>query len=350
MSTLDKEINSAFDLELNLMTSALFYGEFAAIQPLLQSESRLALAIKKNDLQTMQKLTRSLLTDSSMLDEAQVQAFETLYDQIEKDYAASLKQQAMPLPESFLEKVVEAALEKQKYLTAHNILDTTKKLDKGVNELLNQTIQLLQSREVAQAEKEHSAEADRKIDDAAICFYKAIRLKYPLGLEFQYRAVEELTAHKETRRKYERYVEQGESVLKEIINACLYYLANDQAITDKILNHIKNNRVRKQFLKRFCILLTGGEEKFQAFISNFNQAREHITNAKTEYEFLRTQRILLGRTAGSETLIQYLKELATVFPISPMIMTIAATPDQVSYLSPLMLKDKMLLEILDLDK
>jgi tetratricopeptide (TPR) repeat protein len=343
------ELTDSTRTELQLMTTGLYFGEFAAVHALLQQESRLAIAMRQKDLVALKKYATHIIGDLSALGREDEEKYDALFAHVQATYEPAITQQPIPLPDAFLEELAEVALQKGKYLSAHNTLQHLKRLDKKVNEYLTQATQALQSKIVAEFDKTTSDEALAQVEQAAQQFYHAVRLKKPLGVPFQYLGVDFFTRNIETRRKFERHVEQGESVLKEIMNFCIAYLVDDAFISDKIINSIKNNRTRKHILKQLVIQFTGGIENHQMFVNQIREAAENVRNAKTELDFMQTQRILLGRTTGSDTLVQYLKELSTRFPVSPLMIKIDHSPANVPFLAPLMLKERSLLELLELD-
>lgn len=342
------ELTDIPQIELQLMTTALYFGEFAAIQALLQPESRIGISLRQNDLVALKKYAGKIIVDLDSLDEDEREKYHSLFQRLQETYEAAIKQQPIPLPEAFLEELAEAALKMGKYLSAHNTLQHLKRVDKKVNEYVTNGVQTLKSKIVAEIDKNNREEAFKLIESAAENFYTAIRLKKPMGVPYQYLGVELFTRNAEIRRKYDRYVEQGESVLKEIINSCITYLFDDPATSEKIINNIKNNRTRKFLLKQLAIQFSGGSENYEIFTKQIREASENVKNAKTELDYMQTQRILLGRTTGSDTLVQYLKELATRFPLSPMMIQIEHSPANVPFLAPLMLKERTLAELLEL--
>lgn len=336
-------------IELNLMTTALFFGEFASIYALLQPESRLAIALRQKDLAALKKMATPIIGDQGDLNQEDEEKYNTLFAHVQSTFESAIVQQPIPLPEAYLEELAEIAVQQGKYLSAHNTLQYLKRLDKKVNEYLTQATQSLQSKIVAEFDRTAGAEATAVIEKAAQQFYFAVRLKKPMGVPFHYLGVDFFTKNIEARRKYERHIEQGESVFKEIMNTCIAYLVDDPVVSDKIINSIKNNHIRKHILKYLAIQFAGGPEQHQLFVEQIRQAVENVRNAKNELDYMQTQQILLGRTTGSDTLVQYLKELSTRFPVSPLMIKIEQSPANVPYLAPLMIKDRSLVELLELD-
>lgn len=350
MKVIVSEIENISEIQLHLMTTALYYGEFSTIQAMCQKSSRVALALGNKDITAIRNFAKKLVPDISLWEADRQQVYEELYQKVKQAYEEIITATPVPLAESYLREVADSALEKKKFLSAHNAYAAVNRLDKKVNELMNRGIQLLNSKEVALFDKGSSENVSQILKQAAYEFYTAIRLRMPFGLEFQYRGVEFFTTAQEGHRKYDRYVEQGESVLKEIIHFGFQYLVNNKTIAEKIISNTKNNKIKKLLLKHLTILFAGGIEQHQKFAEQYLTAVKKLKDAKTEFDYMNIQRILLGRNAGTDTTIQYLKELSSRFPISPLLIKIEHSPAGVTYLAPLMLKNTSLLEILDLDK
>jgi len=336
-------------IELHLMTTALLFGEFASIYALLQPESRLAIALRQKDLAALKKMATQIIGDQGDPNPEVEEKYTTLFAHVQSAYEPAILQQPIPLPEAYLEELAEIALQQGKYLSAHNTLQYLKRLDKKINEYLTQATQSLQSKIVADFDKTSGPEATSLIGKISQQFYFAVRLKKPMGVPFQYLGVDFFTKNIEARRKYERHIEQGESVFKEIMNTCIAFLVDDPVISEKIINSIKNHHISRHILKNLALQFAGGPEQHQLFVNQIRQAVENVRNAKTELDCMQTQQILLGRTTGSDTLVQYLKELSTRFPVSPLMIKIDHSPANVPYLAPLMIKDRSLVELLELD-
>jgi len=342
------ELTDVIELQLHLMTTALFLGEFSAIFPLTQKDSKLARAIDNQDILAAQQIVERLGLEPNSLEEAESDEYSTIYKQIREQYLEIIQDKPIPLPESFLREFAEVALKKNNYHSAYNALKKVKRVEKKINELINRGVQNLQSKEVQKSDKEWDSEMAAKVDLAVDEFYSALRLKFPMGMEYQYRGVQLLTTKTDSQRKYERYVEQ--LLLKEIIDFCVSYLVNDQIIAEKICRNLKSNKIRKYFLRKFSINLCGGDNNFQLFTGQHLAASNNFKKAETELDFLLTHSILLGRAAGSDTIIQYLKELATRFPISPLLIEIQKTPEGLPILTPIVVKNMTLMEFLELNQ
>jgi len=343
-----KELSDIATIELHLMTTAYYLGEYAAIQPLVQSDSRLATAIKNQDLKGAQKMAARLILDKDSRDENQQSEYEILFQKVKEGFENVIQNRPLPLPEAFINDFIEMALKKEKYLSAHNILQSIGKLEKKVNETIHFALQQLQSKILADAEKSLSEPAIEIIDQAVQKIYTAQRLLKPWGFQFQYRAIDKLTQKDEIFRKYEKYIEQ--SLLKEILDVILSYLLDDTTIAEKILNIMKSNKARKYFIKKLCIIQMGGEANYQKFIKQYLEGIEQIKTAKNALDYTKTQRIFLGRTTGSDSPIQYFKEIGTRFPIAPLLLKIENSPFNTPYFAPIMLNDQSLLHFLELEK
>jgi len=344
------EIDNIYELELHLMTTALFFADFSSVHYLNQKNSRLARSIQNNDILAVQKYARDLLADQDEFSPEEQKKYSDLYQSIHQKYGATIKQSPMPLPNEFISQIVDVGIQQQKYLSVHNALKELKQVEKKINELVHQGVQKLNSKQITFDEKVTTEEGQNIIKLAVEDFYHALRIKKPMGLFYQYSAVDWLMQPNESRRKYERYVEQGESVLKEIINGAVTFLIDDQTIANKIIDNLRTNKIRKYFLKQFSIQLIGGKEKYAQFVNQFLATVNHFKQAKNEIDFINTQRILLGRTTGSDKLIQQVKEIIRRFPVCPLFIKIEQSPTGSSYLAPLMLKEMSLFELLDFDK
>ncbi len=342
------ELSDIATIELHLMTTAYYLGEFAAIQPLFQADSRLALAVQNQDLPGTQKNAIRLLLDVDTLDETEQNEYETSFQKIKEAYENTIQNRPLPLPEAFINDFIEVALKKEKFLSAHNVLQYTGKLEKKINETIHFGLQHLQTKIVADAEKELTEPAMEIIDQAIKEFYTAHRLLKPWGAQYQYRAIDILTQKDEIFHKYVKYIEQ--SLLKEILEVILGYLLDDQTTAEKILHVLKHNRARKYFIKKLSIKQMGSDENFQKFVKQYLEATEQIKTAQNVFDYSRIQITFLGRTTGSDSPIQYFKEIGTRFPIAPLLLKIENSPFNTPYLAPIMLNGQTLLHFLDLEK
>lgn len=343
-----KELGDIATIELHLMTTAYYLGEFAAIQPLIQADSRLATAIRNQDIRGVQAMAKRLILDTGHLDENQQAEYESLLIKMKEGFENTIQNRPLPLPDSFLHDFTERALKKENFLSAHNILQSTGKLEKRVNETIHFGIQHLQSKIVADAEKELSEPAIEILNQAVKEIYSAQRLLKPWGFQFQYRVLDKLNSKDEVFRKYEKYIEQ--SLLKEILDVILGYLLDNQDLAEKIFTPLKSNKARKYFIKRLCMIQMGGKENYEKFVSQYLEGIEHLKNAQNLLDYAKAQIIFLGRSTGSDSPIQYFKEIGTRFPIAPLLLKIENSPFNTPYLAPIMLGGQSLLHFLELEK
>jgi hypothetical protein len=278
------------------------------------------------------------------------------YDQmareIDETYRSALEAQPLPLPENFMESFADRAFGKGNYTAANAALKNVGKLDKSVNELIVKATELLQSREVqglSSGEGDGQDAARDKVRQAAAYYYQSVRLKNPIGNQFQYLAPALYGANADAYRKFVKYVELN--LLKELIEFCIDFLVDDAGISDKIKNSATTAKVRRLLLKYLAIQFSGGEERFNAFIERYVSAVKLMKGSDADDTLDKIQRTLLGRRTGEHEYYQYLRELAVEHPIGALMTSFAGTSEGTPSLAPIILKSGVsLLEFLELDK
>ncbi|MCK5737770.1 hypothetical protein KAH55_01260, partial [bacterium] len=88
MNTNLQDITSATEIKLHLMTTGLFFGEFATVQPLLQKATKLTHALNNSDLIGSLKYCKALLPDFSDFSTEEVTEYESLYNSLSEKYPA----------------------------------------------------------------------------------------------------------------------------------------------------------------------------------------------------------------------------------------------------------------------
>ena len=76
------ELKDIPQIELHLMTTALYFGEFAAVQALLQSESRLGISLRQNDLVALKKYAGKIMVDLDSLDSEEQEKYHTVFHRL----------------------------------------------------------------------------------------------------------------------------------------------------------------------------------------------------------------------------------------------------------------------------
>ena len=339
-----QDITSTTEIELHLMTTGVFFGEFATVQPLLQKATKLTHALNNNDLIGSLKYSKALLPVFAEFSAEEITEYESLYASISEKYPAGIKKNDPKNAENYVKELAQAAIAKGRFISAKNSLVQIKRLDRKISELTNKAVQLLQTADMSDPD----ASAVSKIAEAATVVSQAMWIKNPLGKNYQHRGVDFHMKPDEHTRKFEHYLEQD--LIKELAAFAITYLLDDAQLSEKILAVMPATKQRKVFLRHLSIVLTGGADKHQKYISNFMTAAEKAESATNEIDYKTIQQIMLGRTTGDENYFQYLKELAHVFPLSVLLLRVAKTPSEEHfYLVPIRLKHETLLEQLNLN-
>ena len=350
------DVTDLVELELHIMTAAIYFCDFSAIYPLINKDSVIVKAFLNNDLFSAKKLLARFY-DLDGLTEDEWDALGRLYEELKRSYQTQLKNELLPLPKDFLTMLGEKALERNNFSTASTVFQYLNNLEKRINENIYKGIEQLKSKEFKDAmhssDKEKSNQViEEKIRQAASCFFKAMKLRRPISLDFQNLGVQFVLDDKmPLKRQYDRYVDQ--SVLRELIIAGILYLIHESSISSRILETLEAiqapAKIMRHLLRELSILFAGSQENHNRFTQQYKAALEHFQNAENEIEKIRTQEILLGRTVGDGNYFQYLKELATQFPISPLVITCLNSSFDIKYIAPRFAKSVPLLELLGLD-
>ena len=246
----------------------------------------------------------------------------------------------------FFDALGERAIKFGRYRDAHSALKSSNNLDKKVNELLNQAIQILNSKSVTD-EESSTTSFEESIAKAVDLIYDAVKLKNPFGNQFQKLGNLLHYQDAESMRKYAKYLEQ--TLFKEIIEFGIKYLLDDKNIYNKVSSSLSSGKMRREFLKQLAIRFSGGKKNYQAFVENYFQAVKKLNKAKTETDFQEVQKTLLGRGTGDNKYYQYMQELSLEHPVSALLVTTKITEGNEPYIAPTILKSgKSLLDFLQL--
>ena len=334
------------------MATAYFYGDFSVVYHLTNRNSSLYRAIESKDMAALKKFTERYDVAADDLSDSHKTEYEQIIREIDETYRSALESQQLPLPVNFMESFAERAFSKGNYTAANAALKNIDKLDKKVNELIVSATELLQSREVqgfSSGEGEEQDAAREKVRQAADIYYQSIRLKNPMGNQFQYLAPALYGANADAYRKFVKYVELN--LLKELIEFCIDYLVDDAGISEKIKHSATTAKVRRLLLKYIAMQFSGGEERFNAFVERYVSAVNLMKGSDADDTLDKIQRTLLGRRTGEHEYYQYLRELAVEHPIGALMTSFAGTSEGTPSLAPILLKSGVsLLEFLELDK
>ncbi len=346
---MQQNTNSALDIELHLLSTAYFIGDFSILYYLTNQNSPVYIAAVSGDENALQKFADRNDIDENQLKEEDHQKYNEILKSIRDKYQQQLSEKLVPIPDNYLLELADRALDMGHFADAYSALNVTGKLDKKVNEYIVNGAQILQSKVVRDDASDKSGELNTMIQEAVDQFYQAIRLKNPMQNQYQYRAEELYFKDHDALRKYHKYIETN--LLKEIIEFSINYLTDDKIFSAKILENLKSGKVRKLFLRYFAMKYSGGETEYRRFVENYKQAAELRKNAKQEKDFLDIQKKVLGRTTGANEYFQFLRELAFDHPVGPLLVTIEASPNDTPYITPVILQSGItLMEFLELDK
>jgi len=350
---LEARLTTPLEIQLYLMTIAYFYGDFAIIYHFTNRNSALYTAVMGGDLNALHKFLNRNDFDFNALSAEDQEKFNRCHQLLTGTYRTQLEKNPVPLPDDYLIDLAERALEFGHFSTANSALEVIDKLDKKVNEFIVKGTELLQSRDVKEDMPADDVQVNevfhKTVREAAVQFYQAVRLKNPLGNQFQYLGPHFHLKDHESFRKYMKYVELN--LLKEIIEFAISYLTDDQAIAVRIINQLHSGKTRKLFLKYFAEQFSVTGSDYEDFISRFKQAADSLKSAKEDKDFMQLQKILLGRNTGNNEYYQFIRELAVEHPISPILVAISLAPDGTPFLAPIILKSGIsLVEFLELDK
>ncbi len=334
MQTDFNTIEEPYDLVFHLLSISYLYGDYAIPFHLMNTASQAYLSVKKGDIGALRKFASRNWIDIELLSEEKRHELEQIYQTIIDKYSDQIKAELSPLPIQFLIELGERAIQFGHFRDAHSAFKAIKGLDKKVNELVGEAIQVLKSKDINDPADE--SDFEQKINSVINNIYQAIRLKNPFGNQFLKLAQQLHYEDADALRKYAKYVEL--TLLKEILESAIQFLIDDRSISEKVLNALSTSKLRRLFLKKLAIRFSGGEELYLKFVNNYHQAAKKLQEAETEKDFIDIQKTLLGRGTGDNKYFQFLRELALEHPVSALLVTTQTTPYGEQYIAPLILK------------
>ncbi len=346
MQTDYQNITDIHELLMHLLSISLFYGDYAIPFHINNPASTVSLSIKKKDIAALRKFAARNWLDFDLLEEEKRNELEKIYQKITEKYSTQIKSDEPNLPQEFLLELGERAMTMGKFRDAHAAFKAAQQLDQRVNQYLDETYRILQSKEISSSDASNELLRE-KLDQAAQLVYLAVRLKNPFGNQFQKSGHDLHYSDSESWRKYNKYIEQN--LFKEIIDFGIHFLLDDKTIADKIANHLGSGKVRRQMLKSLAVLFSGGKEKYDKFVANYRKAAEIAKNAKSDQDLMQAQKTLLGRGTGDNVHHQFLRELCLEHPVSALLVSRVQSPEGMQYIIPQILKSgESLLDFLDL--
>lgn len=354
MTTDSIDINDHIEIELQLLASAWFLGDYYTLHQLSDRKTRLFTAFANQKTDDIKSKSAHLIIDPDKLNEHDQERYRTTYPKILEDiktkYSEELRKMPVPPPTQFIEEFADTAIHLGKFLAASAALDNIKALNKTIDRHLSNAIRLLKSKEIfvlpEDVDQPESEESFSEIESAAKEFYTAIKLKNPMGPKFQYLGVELHFRNKMLWRKYEQLVTSNN--LKELVNFSINYLSDDSGFAAKISDSLSKGKIRKIFIKKLAELFSGGADNYQNFVSHYREAVEKLAHAEQESDFFAIQELLFERRAKTDEMLHYFKELMIKHPISALVCCIKQTPDQKPYVAPYMAHDISLMDILEI--
>jgi hypothetical protein len=341
-----RSINDPYDLVFHLLSFSYFYGDYAIPHHLMNTSSQAYLSVKKGDIAALRRFASRNWIKTERLPEEKQQELDQIYQMIVSKYGDQIKAELSPLPIQLLTELGQRALLFGHYRDANSFYRAIKELDKKVNEMIGEAIQILKSKEVTSSDDDQLI--DQKMSQAVEFVYIAIRLKNPFGNQFQNLGPELHYEDADAARKYAKYVEL--TLVKELLEFGIQFLIDDKHITEKVVTALSTSKLRRMFLKRLAARFSGGLERYAQFIKNYRQAIQLLNRAKTDKDFMDIQKTLLGRGTGDNRYFQFLRELSLEHPVSALLVSTQTTPSGEFFISPIMLKSgSSLLDFLELD-
>lgn len=329
-----KMIKEPYELVFHLLSISYLYGDYAIPFHLMNTASQAYLSVKKGDIAALRRFASRNWIDMDLLSDQKRQELEQIFQMIVAKYGDQIKTELSPLPTQFLIELGERAIQFGHFRDAHSAFKAIKELDKKVNGLVGDAIQVLKSKEANDPDNDQVLK--QKLDLASDNIYQAIKLKNPFGNQFQKLGPQLHYEDIDSLRKYAKYVEL--TLLKELLEFGIQFLLDERSISEKVHNAISSSKLRRSFLKKLAIRFSGGEDRYLKFVENYRHAAEKVNRAETEKDFIDVQKTLLGRGTGDNKHFQFLRELALEHPISALLVTTQATPAGEPYIMPIILK------------
>ena len=346
MNTNLQDISNIDEMVLHLLSISMFYGDYAVAFHMNNPSSTVSLSIRKRDLAALKKFALKNWIDFNLLEDKQLTELEAIYEQIKQNYLSKLDFDNPRLPDDFMIELGERALTMGKFRDAHSAFKDAQKLDQRVNQFVSEAIRILQTKEISSADASNE-QIEQKCQQVATFIFNAVKLKNPFGNQFQKLGPNLHYHDTESLRKFNKYIEQ--SLFKEIIDFGIRYLIDDKSISEKIISHLSSGKIRRQVLKQLAIIFSGGQEKYKTFCQNYLNACQLASSAKTEQDYMKVQKTLLGRGTGDNEHYQFLQELSLEHPISALLLATVQSPEGKKFTVPRILKSgESLLEFLGL--
>lgn len=344
------ESDRHLEIELHLLTTAYFGGDFYILFQLINEKSPLFQALAEKKISAIQLHAAPLLLDTAALEDDERREYEKIFNDIQNKYGSDLRKTPVPPAQQFFEEFADNAVNLGKFVAASAALDYIKALDRKINQHITDGARLLKTKELLALPEDvdhpASSESLDQIEIAAREFFVAIKLKNPTGPMFQALGPDLHLTNRELWRKFEHYIAMNN--LKEITNFCFHYLINDMEIATKIIDSMAKGKLRKMFLRKLAELFSNGRENYQAFIARYQQTVEKLRTAKENADFFEIQTVLLGRRTGTEGVVHYLCELSVSHPISALVCCLKEMPGPTQFLVPYLFHDKSIVELLEL--
>lgn len=338
-------INDPYDLVFHLLSFSYLYGDYAIPHHLMNTASQAYLSVKKGDIAALRRFASRNWIKMERLPVEKQQELDQIYQMIVDKYGSQIQAELAPLPIPLLTELGDRALLFGHYRDANSFYKAIKELDKKVNAMIGEAIQIIKSKELTSSDDDQLI--DQEISQAVEFVYVAIRLKNPFGNQFQKLGPELHYEDADAARKYAKYVEL--TLVKELLEFGIQFLIDDKHITEKVINALSTSKLRRLFLKYLAARFSGGLERYAQFIENYRQAIDRLNRAKTDIDFMAIQKTLLGRGTGDNRYFQFLRELALEHPVSALLVSTQTTPTGEFFISPIMLKSgSSLLDFLEL--
>jgi hypothetical protein len=189
-----------------------------------------------------------------------------------------------------------------------------------------------------------STEAGPPLRSVARTLWEVVRLKNPLEPLFQGRAIALHFERTDQRDKLMGALLDERN--REALEFCIDYLLGDREIVDAATRAISTASIRRTFVRELAVLLSGGEEKYIAFVSHYKESAEVLRAGGTTPDLAAAQKALSGKGLDPGDGITLLRVLAVSCPVSSLVCRPLLVPRQGYFLIPTVIGGKSALELL----
>ena len=122
--TLQTDLTTPLEIQLHLLTTAYFYGDFSIIYYFTNQNSPIYSAVTNKDIHALNKFATKNEIDFDLLTDEQKEQYNQFQQKINDKYRSQLETNPLPLPDQYLEDLADRAIEVGNFTTTHSALQS----------------------------------------------------------------------------------------------------------------------------------------------------------------------------------------------------------------------------------